>query len=140
MGYKNGQKTAYETKQKKTVEMIFETHKGECFTAENIVALLKENGSSVSVATVYRHLDSLVKNGKVAKIPTQAGSFLYQYEQCDSCHDQHCSLMCIECGRVIHMDCDELLKLSEHVKEEHGFFIDHFKTVIYGKCISCESK
>jgi Fur family ferric uptake transcriptional regulator len=46
--------------------------------------------------------------------------------------------MCIDCGKVIHMDCDELLKLSAHVEEEHGFFIDHFKTVIYGKCAECK--
>jgi Fur family ferric uptake transcriptional regulator len=130
----------YATKQKKTVEDIFNSHKGECFTAEALVALLKETGNSVSTATVYRHLDALVKAGTVAKIPTQTGSFLYQYEKCDTCHDQHCSLMCIDCGKVIHMDCDELLKLSDHVEKEHGFFIDHFKTVIYGKCIDCKNK
>jgi Fur family ferric uptake transcriptional regulator len=130
----------YETKHKKTVEEIFESHKGECFTAENLVTLLKESGNTVSVATVYRRLDSLVKDGKIAKIPTQTGSFLYQYEECDSCHDQHCSLMCISCGKVLHMDCDELLKLSRHVEDDHGFFIDHFKTVIYGKCSECHER
>ncbi len=131
---------AYETKQKKTVEEIFEFHQGECFTAENIVTLLKQGGISVSSATVYRHLDSLVKSGKVAKIPTQSGIFLYQYNKCNSRPHQHCSLMCIECGKVIHMDCNELSKLSIHVKEKHNFSIDHFKTVIYGKCIDCETE
>ncbi len=129
----------YETKHKKTIENIFDAHEGECFSAEKIVNLLKEKGSNVSVATVYRHLDSLVKSGKIAKIPTQSGSFIYQSEKCDSCFMQHCSLMCIDCGKVIHMDCDELSKLSEHIKEEHGFYIDHFKTVIYGQCALCKS-
>lgn len=129
----------YETKHKKTIEDIFNNRKGECFTAEKLVSLLKENGSTVSVATLYRHLDALVKDGKIVKIPTQSGSFLYQSEKCDSCHEQHCSLMCIECGKVIHMDCNELSKLSDHVEEEHGFFIDHFKTVIYGKCAECNN-
>ncbi|MBO7254036.1 MAG: transcriptional repressor [Clostridia bacterium] len=128
----------YKTKHKKTIEDIFNSHKGECFNAEQITNLLKEEGSSVSIATVYRHLDFLVKSGKIAKIPTQTGSFLYQSEKCDSCSMQHCSLMCVNCGKIIHMDCDELSKLSSHVEEEHGFYIDHFKTVIYGQCIECK--
>lgn len=130
----------YETKHKKTVEDIFNSHKGECFTAENIVNILKSEGNSVSVATVYRHLDSLVKKGKIAKIPTQTGSFLYQYESCTLCAHQHSSLMCTDCGRVIHMDCNQLSKLSKHVESNHGFHMDLYKTVIYGKCCDCYEK
>jgi Fur family ferric uptake transcriptional regulator len=130
----------YETKHKKTVEDIFSSNKGECFTAENIVSILKEQGYSVGVATVYRQLDALVKKGKVAKIPTQSGSFLYQFEDCNRCIHQHSSLMCISCGKVIHMDCNELSKLSSHIKSHHVFQLDLYKTVLYGKCSECSEE
>ena len=128
----------YETKHKKTVEDIMRVHCGKCFTADNICSLLKEAGCSVSAATVYRRLDALVKEGVVSKIPAHNGGYLYQYIKCEAEDGEHCSLMCNACGKLIHLDCDELSKLSMHIKAEHNFTIDHFKMVIYGLCDECE--
>ena len=47
----------------------------------------------------------------------------------------HCK--CEKCGKLIHLECTELSLIGEHLREEHGFSIDHARTVFYGTCNEC---
>jgi Fur family ferric uptake transcriptional regulator len=46
-------------------------------------------------------------------------------------------LKCNVCGRLIHVECSELSKISLHIEEHHGFVLDPSKTVFYGICENC---
>ena len=41
------------------------------------------------------------------------------------------------CGKLIHMHCDELNEIKEHLFSHHGFNINSMRTVFYGVCKDC---
>ena len=49
-------------------------------------------------------------------------------------------MKCELCGRLIHLECDELEELGGHLKAEHGFVINPLRTVFYGLCTDCADK
>ena len=49
-------------------------------------------------------------------------------------------LKCEKCGSLIHMECEELEGIIEHINSHHGFRLNPLKTVIYGICEGCAAK
>lgn len=49
----------------------------------------------------------------------------------------HYHLKCSECGRLIHVNCEYLDEVAEHILEHHGFVISPEKTILYGICERC---
>ena len=47
----------------------------------------------------------------------------------------HCK--CESCGKLIHLHCEELNALAEHLNREHQFVMDPRRTVFYGLCDEC---
>ena len=103
-------------------------------TAADIVNALREDGTKIGTATVYRHLDKLVSDGFVKKYITDGGA-CYQYG--GECHDNHFHLKCTGCGTLFHIDCDFLESLAPHILEHHKFTVDNTRTVMYGTCEKC---
>ena len=60
-------------------------------------------------------------------------------ENSDECLE-HFHLKCIECGKLIHIDCNYMKSLDEHILQHHGFKVDNSRTVLYGICNSCNEK
>ena len=61
----------------------------------------------------------------------------FQYiDEEQSCHN-HFHLKCLNCGKLIHLNCDHLAEISSHIAEHHGFLIDSSQTVFYGVCAEC---
>lgn len=52
------------------------------------------------------------------------------YESCYPCK-------CEKCGKLIHIQCDEIECLSRHMTEHHDFQLDPKRTVFYGICNEC---
>ena len=126
--------SGYKTKQRALVEGILSENCGRHLTVEQVVELLEKNGSHVGRTTVYRCLEKLIEEGSVQKYAAAAGeSACYQYLNGESCHE-HFHLKCTSCGRLIHIECEHLGELSEHIGSEHGFKVDKLKTVLYGLC------
>lgn len=103
-------------------------------TAEEIVSALRSEGEAVGLTTVYRNLEKLCSSGEVRKF-SGAGSACYGFTG-ENCHS-HFHLKCSSCGKLIHLECDYIEKLSEHVSAHHGFAVDNTKTVLYGTCGDC---
>ena len=125
----------YKTKQKSLILDCVIATEGKHFTADDISVMLKNKGTHVGKATVYRGLDRLLSEGVVKKYTIGEGKgACYQYNGA-SC--EHFHLKCTSCDKLIHADCDFLDKLSAHVCADHGFVIDGSRTVFYGKCSEC---
>lgn len=100
-----------------------------------------EPGVAVGMTTIYRHLDKLVEEGTVKKYILDAStSACYEYVDTHSaCEENGCThLKCTNCGKLIHLYCDDLKATERHILEEHGFKADMTRTVICGLCENCQ--
>ena len=130
--------TSYNTKQGELILSLLKSEAGRHFTADDIIKALSETGKSVGKATVYRHLDKLIKSGSVRKyIVDEGSSACFEYIGGDNhCHE-HYHLKCSSCGRLLHVKCEYLDEVAEHILGHHGFVISPEKTVLYGICEEC---
>jgi len=131
---------AYSTKQQQAVLHCLETRGEAPLTAAALAEELRQNGSPVGLATVYRQLERLAQSGMVHKINTEEGAF-YQYcpHQAEAHHS--CFLLrCEDCGRIVHLDCVHLQHLYDHLETEHHFRIDPRRTILTGLCQTCSGK
>lgn len=133
--------TNYNTKQKTAILQCIKKMGDKHFTVDGLCAVLEKQGDAVGRTTVYRFLERLNADGVLQKyVMPQGESSCYQYVGDNkSCHE-HFHLKCEKCGSLIHMDCDEMHELAEHIKNHHGFNLNPLKTVIYGTCEACAVK
>lgn len=113
---------------------------GVHITASDVCNYFKEQGAAIGQSTVYRQLESLVDEGLINKYIIDANSpACFEYIG-DDCHKDgevcyHCK--CEKCGKLIHLKCDELFRIQDHLYEEHRFRLDPKRTVFYGVCEKC---
>lgn len=131
----------YKTKQKEQILSFIKSKKDVHVTASDIVMFLSRENTPVGTATVYRYLDKLVSQGVIRKYTMdEKMSACYQYiVDAEKCRE-HFHLKCIDCGTLIHIDCDYMKSLNDHILEHHGFKVDNSRTVLYGRCSDCEEK
>ena len=82
----------------------------------------------------------MVKEGLVEKYVVEGtNSACFEYigesetSDYESCY--HCK--CEKCGKLIHIQCNEIECLSRHMTEHHDFQLDPKRTVFYGICNEC---
>lgn len=128
----------YKTKQSQEILSCLQHHGGSHVNVPEILKYLEDRGSSVGIATVYRHLEKMEKEGIVRKyILDGKNGACFQYVGEDRhCH-QHYHLKCEQCGELIHLQCDALDSIEAHILEDHGFSVNPLKTVFYGICEKC---
>lgn len=133
--------TTYKTKQRDQIMDCLIQNKNRHVTADEIMSALNKEKTLVGKTTIYRYLDKLVSQGIVRKYIIEEGKrACYQYmEQGTSCNE-HFHLKCTDCGQLIHLECDYLDEMNSHIKDHHGFCVDHSKTVLYGQCGFCAGK
>lgn len=133
--------TTYNTKQKQLILAFMKENKNEQFTCDNIADMLKQMGTPVGKTTVYRYLDRLANSGKVRKITGgNSKSALFQFVDEEMNCDSHMHLKCLGCGEFIHLGCDFMHGVNEHISKHHHFTVDNSKTVLYGMCEKCSEQ
>lgn len=133
--------TNYKTKQKSAVLQSVKNMGDKHFTIDNLCDILSKSGDVVGRTTVYRCVEKLSADGILRKfVMPQGESACYQYVGEHNRCNEHFHLKCEKCGNLIHIDCDEMNGLAEHIKIHHGFSLNPLKTVIYGVCEECASK
>ena len=104
-------------------------------SAEEIERELRERGSAVGTATVYRTLEVLVRSGLA--VERDFGEGFRRYEPArDAPHHEH--LLCTVCGRVTEFRDERLERMTTLVAETHGFARQRPRLVIYGVCRFCQ--
>ena len=131
----------YKTKQKEFLLECLAENKDVHMTASDISAYMRDKGHAMGMSTVYRQLDKLVSSGLVRKyIIDENSSACYQFADPNGTCCEHFHLKCSVCGKLIHTDCSLMRKISEHMRESHGFEVDCTKTLLYGTCSDCLKK
>lgn len=135
-------KGQYHTKQMDELIALLRSVRGRHVTVGEICEHFKSRGITVGTTTVYRHLEKMVREGTVAKYVidgTSAACFEYIADG-GGCREPVCfHCKCEGCGKLIHLECDELVGISRHLKSDHGFVLDPLRTVFYGLCDDCRT-
>lgn len=127
----------YNTKQKRELLGFLENRGLQHFSVDDIVFEMERTGEKVSRSTVYRYLELLAEQGSVRKYANAQGITQYQHVAgADTC-DNHFHMMCRCCGNLMHVDCDFMAKMAEHLMQEHGFLLDPRETILTGICENC---
>ncbi len=127
----------YNTKHRNEIIKYLKKNEDKHLTIQEIKEELK---GKIPQATLYRLMDSLEQEGVVRKyIIGPSFACCYQYADCH--HEyEHFHLVCQKCGKLIHLECDEVEHLVNHIKDDHGFAVDVTKVNLYGLCEDCQKE
>lgn len=103
-------------------------------TAENVTDYIRKDNPNVSVGTVYKVLDTLVKNGLLKKIKSEKDIVRY-----DSVLSNHHHLYCSETDRIEDYEdekLDEIIRNYFNERNITNFKIQDIKLEITGKFIN----
>lgn len=128
----------YNTKQKENLLAFLIRNKHKHTNVQEIGAFLAGEGTPVGTATIYRQLEKLIEQGLVRKyiLDGKSGACFQYIDSGENCHE-HYHLKCVVCGKLIHIDCDHLSDINQHICQHHGFTVDSSQTVFYGRCSEC---
>lgn len=103
------------TRQREAVRLALAS--GEGFvSAQALHARLRDEGSSVGLATVYRTLAAFEADGEADAV-LHEGETLYR--ACTPTHHHH--LICRECGATVELEADVVERWTREVAARHGY-------------------
>jgi Fur family ferric uptake transcriptional regulator len=104
-------------------------------SAQSLHAALREAGSSVGLATVYRALAELAVEGEADSLQ-QEGESLYRACTPGS-HHHH--LICRNCGLTVEIEADAVEQWARAVAAQHGFTQPNHIVDVFGLCPGCSA-
>ncbi len=103
-------------------------------TADEVFLSVRADVPGISLATVYKSLETLVGCGLASKLTYGDGSARY-----DGRTDDHHHLRCLDCGKVLdlvdHVDADEVHRLEASAR---GFRVTGYRLELTGYCANCD--
>jgi Fur family ferric uptake transcriptional regulator len=106
-----------------------------CLTAQEIFDQLREEGRRVGIASVYRVLEQLSKDGFVQRIDIGAGTTRFEPLHAGGEHHHH--LVCEDCGKVEAFADDQLERALRKVEGRTGYSVAGHDVVLRGACGDC---
>ena len=95
---------------------------------------LIDQGENIGLATCYRNLKNLLKEGKVIQIMTIDNVAHYDYVK-----DDHFHLVCKHCNKIIDMNAESIV-INNDESNLKKFKADIKNLIIYGTCNKCQEK
>jgi len=124
----------------RTRRLIFEeifSEKTVHSNAYEIHRRLKGKGEKISLATIYRTLNLLVKSGLVSEIDFGESHSHYEPEVSKATHGH---LVCLSCGAVKEFSDEKIQSILERIGKERRFKTDKFSIQVFGYCQNCQKK
>ena len=106
-----------------------------CLTAQEIFDQLRSEGRRVGIASVYRTLEQLSRDGFVQRIDFGSGTTRFEPMHAGGEHHHH-HVVCEECGTVEAFADPELERALHRVEDETGYAVAH-DVVLRGVCEDC---
>ncbi len=121
---------------KKRNEIFDEVLKTEGhFDPDELYMRLKQKGSKVSRASVYRTIPLLVEIGLIEEVERVDKHAHYERVSVESHHDH---MICMKCGRVIEFYSPTLEMLQDELCLRENFTKVRHSLEIYGVCNKCK--
>jgi Fur family zinc uptake transcriptional regulator len=124
------QRKSRNTKQKKMLNEEIKCFK-TFFTAEDLLKKFNKKETNLSIATIYRYLNELVKGGEIHSYICNRRT-LYSKGR-----NSHCHYICEKTGRITHFEIGNL-DFLKHVKDKIPGTINSFQLEIKGICDDCK--
>jgi len=106
------------------------------FDADNLFIYLKNNGSKVSRATVYKTLSLLHECGLVSRYRFSQGHAQYE-KTTDRPHHDH--MVCTKCGKIVEFENARVERLQDDACAQFGFTPMYHSFQIFGVCLECRA-
>jgi Fur family ferric uptake transcriptional regulator len=127
-GHRNG------SARRAVIELLGRQHC--CLTAQEIFDQLRSEGRRVGIASVYRTLEQLTRDGFVQRIDVGAGISRFEPIYSDGAHHHH-HLVCDDCGKVEAFADAELERVLHKVEGRTGYSVAGHDVVLRGACADC---
>ena len=101
-------------------------------SAEDIHKMLLTDNPSISLATVYKTLDSFKSAGLIKEL-----NLCFEHSNYDADISNHQHIVCTSCRRVFDVYYTPETTMREEVEKISGFKIDEEQVVFYGTCPEC---
>jgi Fur family transcriptional regulator, ferric uptake regulator len=122
------------TWQREAVREALGTREG-FVSAQSLHSALRDGGSSIGLATVYRALADLAVEGEADSLQQEGESL---YRACTpGTHHHH--LICRNCGLTVEIEADAVEQWARQVASEHGFTQPNHVVDVFGLCAECSA-
>lgn len=105
------------------------------FDPEELYIKLKQKGSKVSRASIYRTIPLLVEIGLIEEVERIDKHAHYERVSSDSHHDH---MICTKCGKVIEFFSPTLEVLQQEICQRENFRNIRHSLEIFGLCKDCQ--
>lgn len=102
--------------------------------------MLKKTGTAPDLSTVYRNLDHLCEQGLLKRQMQADRTYAYQPLKADHSCASHLHMYCRNCGRLIHLNNNEMKQIQDLLAKDYGFSLDVESSRLIGLCPSCRQK
>jgi Fur family ferric uptake transcriptional regulator len=106
---------------------------GKFASAQSVYQLLRKDGESTGLATVYRTLQKAAAQNTVDVLRKDDGEALYRL--CDTGHHHH--LVCRSCGKTIEVEGGSVERWAKTVAKNNGFRKVSHVVELFGLCARC---
>jgi Fur family ferric uptake transcriptional regulator len=106
---------------------------GKFASAQSVYQLLRKDGESTGLATVYRTLQKAAARNKVDVLRKDDGEALYRL--CETGHHHH--LVCTSCGKTIEVEGSSVERWANTVAKNNGFRKVSHVVELFGLCAKC---
>lgn len=106
-------------------------------SAQQLHEMLRDQGETIGLATVYRTMQSLADQGEVDVLRAVDGEALYR--RCATpTHHHH--LVCRHCGATVELDAQTVEKWSHQMGAEYGYSDVQHTVELFGTCAACAAR
>ena len=118
-----------DTRQRRAIRHVLK-HFGRPLTPEEVLDYGQRIVPSLGLATVYRNLKILAREGWLSEVQLPGGGL--RYELADRPHHHH--FLCRSCDQAfdVHRCPDEIEELAPD-----GFQVDSHELILFGRCAAC---
>lgn len=99
-------------------------------TAEEIYQEVRKEYPSISLATVYKTLETLAENQLISKVTS-----LHDLARYDGDTSRHHHLVCLRCRKVVDIHDESLNQLN--FADQQGFKVSGYRIQVEGICADC---
>lgn len=121
------------TNQRQEILEIFQAvPQGHHLSAEELHAVLKKNGSRISLSTVYRTLHVMTYMGILRELELAEGHKHYELNLPNP--GQHHHLVCVQCNRTLEFEDDITTQIGVKQAQSYGYHLLDCQLTIFGIC------
>ena len=102
-------------------------------SAQTLHSRLRDSGSAIGLATVYRALADLAHEGEADSLQQEGESL---FRACTPGQHHH-HLICRSCGLTVEIEADAVESWAQRVAAENGFTQPNHVVDVFGLCADC---